>query len=265
MNVLITGAASGMGAEAARIFTGHGHSVYSVDARYVLERERFTPFTADIRDEDALTAISSALAGTQLDAIICCAGIHDMMSFVETDLSRFKTLMDIDLMGTANAVKAFYPLLKADGRVIIVTSEVAYLDPMPFNGGYSVAKTALECYAQALRQELNLLNHMVITLRFGAVDTPLSRGATDKTALLADETHLYRRQAASFVRIAKRFMGTPLAPEKAAAVIYKAATAPHPRLIYKKHRNIGLVLMNLMPKRAQLWLIKTLLNQEDKV
>ena len=52
----------------------------------------------------------------------------------------------------------FNKLLKENGRIIITTSEVAPLAPMPFNGIYNVTKTALDSYSQALRQELNLIN-----------------------------------------------------------------------------------------------------------
>ena len=155
--------------------------------------------------------------------------------------------------------RIFHSLLVAKGRVVIVTSEVAALDPMPFNGLYSTAKTALDTYAQALRQELNLLGQKVITVRPGAVQTPLCAGSVSATKDLAQTTRLYQKQAKNFSRIAAKFMGKPIMPEALAAVIYRAATAKRPKLIYKKHCNPGLVLLSLLPKRWQCAVIKALL------
>jgi len=147
---------------------------------------------------------------------------------------------------------------------VIVTSEVASLDPMPFNGLYNVSKTALDCYAQALRQELNLIGQIVITVRPGAIKTPLCYGSLTDTEALASSTELYKSQASRFLGLTKAFMGKPLEPKKLSKLIYKATVKKHPRLIYKKHRNPGLVLLDLMPKRLQCFIIKSLLNRKIK-
>ena len=150
--------------------------------------------------------------------------------------------------------------MAADGRIIIVTSEVASLDPMPFNGLYNVTKSALDTYAQALRQELNLIGQKVVTVRPGAVATPLSSRSMEATRELANTTVLYQKQAKNFAGLAARFMGTPIKPDTLAALIYKATAAKKPKLIYQKHRSPGLVLLNILPKRLQCALIKLLLN-----
>ena len=261
MNVLITGAASGIGKATRDLFLRQGHSVFSIDVKPIEAKEGLCPFTADITDEEALLSVFEALRQKQVrfQAIVNLAGVHDMLSFAETDTGRFRRLINVNLMGPICVNKVFHPLLDEKGRVVLITSEVACLDPMPFNGGYTVTKTALDCYAQALRQELNLLGQKVITVRPGAVKTELCLSSISATQRLADETVLYKKQAARFVRIAKRFMGTPAAPEKIAKLIYRASTVRRPRLLYKKHLNPGLILMNLLPKRAQLRLIKTIL------
>ena len=48
-------------------------------------------------------------------------------------------------------------------------------------------------------------------------------------------------------------------PQALAALIYKATTAKRPRLIYSKHQNLGLVLLNALPKRVQCAVIQLLL------
>lgn len=261
LNLLVTGAASGIGQAAADHFIECGHTVYGIDISETEDRERYHGFAADITDEVALRRISTHLRenNIRLDAILNIAGVHMMASLVESDCTAIKKIVDINLCGTMLVNRIFHEHLAQRGRIIIITSEVAGFDPMPFNGLYNVTKTALDSYAQALRQELNLIGQRVITIRPGAVKTPLCDTSVKATQQLADTTVLYRKQAGRFAGIAAMFMGTPIRPEALADLIYKATLSKHPRLIYQKHRNIGLVLLSLLPKRLQCAVIRLLL------
>lgn len=261
MNLLITGAASGIGQSVAKHFTECGHTVYGIDLINTEKRNCYHCFAADITDEASLQSVRKYLLenNIMLDAILNIAGIHMMASLVESDYDRMKKVIDVNLSGTVLVNRVFYDRLAENGRIIIVTSEVASFDPMPFNGLYNVTKTALDAYAQALRQELNLLGKKVITIRPGAVETNLSAESMKATQELADTTVLYRTHAWNFARLAAKFMGKPIKAEIMAALIYKATTAKRPKLIYRKHQNIGLVLLNALPKRTQCAVIKLLL------
>lgn len=262
MNVLITGAASGIGKAVVKRFVEQGHTVYGIDLTKTESSGNYYGFAADITHGDALEAIKKHFLENNitLDAILNIAGIHRMASLVESDYSAMKKVVEVNLSGTMLVNRVFYDRLAESGRIIIVTSEVAAFDPMPFNGLYNVTKTALDTYAQALRQELHLLGQKVITIRPGAVETDLSSASMKATQELADTTVLYRKQAKNFAGLAAKFMGRPMKPQVLAALIYKATTAKHPKLIYSKHRNVGLVLLNVLPKRTQCAVIKFLLH-----
>ena len=264
MHILITGVASGIGRAAAAYFLGKGHTVYGIDRSPAPGGENLRTFVADITDQAELLSVARQLSGEKikLDVILNVAGIHIMTSLVEGDWARMRKTVDVNLTGTMLVNRVFHPLLREKGRILMVTSEVAGFDPVPFNGLYSVTKTALEAYAQALRQELNLLGQKVVTVRPGAVETPLSTGSVQATQALAESTVLYKDQARRFTRIANAFMGKPISPEKLAALIYKAATARHPRLSYSKNANLGLVLLSWLPKSWQCAIIKWLLNSK---
>ena len=261
MNVLITGVASGIGRAVADQFLSRGHVVYGIDRLPAAEQERLFCCVADITDENSLHQVAQQLQkqGVVLDAIINIAGKHIMASLVESDFQKMKQVIDINLCGTMLVNRVFHPYLSKKGRIVIVTSEVAAFDPMPFNGLYNVSKTALDCYAQALRQELNLIGQKVVTVRPGAVETPLSAGSVKATADLAESTVLYRHQAKRFSTLASKFMGKPMKASALAVLIYRASVAQRPKLIYQKHRNPGLVMLNWLPKRAQCAIIKWLL------
>lgn len=261
MNLLITGTASGIGQAVANHFIERGHIIYGIDVVKTVERENFHGFVADITEENSLQGIKEFFLENEikLDAILNIAGVHLMASLVESDYVKMKKVVDINLSGTVLVNRVFHECLAEHGRIIIVTSEVASFDPMPFNGLYNATKTALDSYAQALRQELNLIGQKVVTIRPGAVKTPLSCASMKATQDLANTTVLYKKQAKNFAGLAAKFMGTPIKPELLASLIYKATTSKYPKLIYKKHQNLGLVLLNILPKRMQCAVIKFLL------
>ena len=263
LHILVTGAASGIGRAACELLIKNGHAVYAVDLSPITDLGAEACFTADVTDTARLTEIAAELRSRAVcfDAILTVAGVHAMASLVEDDINKSARLIDINLIGTMRTVSAFHPLLGARGRVVILTSEVGTLDPLPFNGLYTVSKCALESYAQALRQELNLIGQRVVTVRPGAIETPLAGGSIQATEALAERTVLYRKQAARFSGIAKRFMGKPISPARLAKVIERAIVAKHPRLAYNKHRSAGLLLLNMLPKRMQCGIIRLLLGR----
>ena len=262
MNILVSGAASGIGMAFVRALLEKGHKVFAVDV-LPIDRADVRSFVADVRSEEDMAEIYAALEtdGVVLDAIVNVAGVHTMASLVESDFAQMKRVIDVNLLGAMLFNKTFHPLLSKQGRIVIVSSEVAPLDPMPFNGLYSLSKTALDSYAQALRQELNLIGQKVVTVRPGAIETPLCRSSLSATETLASETRLYSSQADRFLGLTKRFMGKPMSADRFAKILVKATVKKHPRLIYKKHHNPGLVLLSILPKRLQCALIKLLLNR----
>ena len=264
MNILITGAASGIGNAAAVHFAKMGHKVYAWDRQDFSSTDEIEVYQADITNEDSLITVKDSLAskGVTFDVIICVAGIHTMAALVESDFSKMRKVIDVNLIGTMLTCRVFHSLLSNTGRVIIVTSEVATYSPMPFNGLYNVSKTALDSYADALRQELNLLGQRVITIRPGAIETPLANASLTATEALAESTVLYKSQAKHFVSLVSKFTGTPMKPEVIAKLIYKASVKKKTKFAYSKNRNPGLVMLSLLPKRVQCFVIKLLLKRK---
>ena len=93
----------------------------------------------------------------------------------------------------------------------------------------------------------------------GAIETPLQEGSLKATSDLSDNTVLYKEQSKKFLKITKKFMGKPLKADKLAKKIYKITIKKRNKLSYKVHRNPGLVLLNLLPKRLQCGIIKCIL------
>ena len=165
-NYFITGANGGMGAAIRRALLQAGHHVWGID-----RRPAAGVISADITNPTELQAAFErvrAEAG-KLDGIIHTAGVYDLNSLVEMPEEDFIRDFQVNLFGMFRVNRLFLPLLKEHRRIVIVSSELAPLHPLPFTGIYAITKTAVEQYAAALRMEVQLLGHQVIVIRPGAV------------------------------------------------------------------------------------------------
>ena len=264
MKVLITGAASGLGRAAAAFFSQNGASVYALDRQPIPQMEGLVPFSADITSESSLLSVFERLRAdsVQLDAIINFAGMIFIDNFLEVEESNLQKIFDVNLLGAMRVNKIFFPLLRKNGRILITTSEVAPLDPLPFNGIYSTTKTALDCYAQALRQEAGLLGYRVITVRPGAFHTPLAGGSIPSMHAMTQRSRYFGGQGERFETLMRKFTGKLQDPEVLAKKIYRIVNLRHPKNIYTVHSNPGLRLLALLPKGLQVRVVRLLVGRK---
>ncbi len=258
---LVTGARGGMGTALCRALVRDGHEVWALDRAPGVESEGHHCLTADVtlasELEQARERVRKQAGG--LDGIICAAGVYDLDSLLEMPEERFIRDFDVNLFGGFRVNQVFLPLLNPGGRIVMVSSELAPLDPLPFTGIYAVTKAAVEKYAQALRMEAQTLGHPVIVVRPGAVDTPMLPASSACLNRFCESTRLYKFSAERFRRIVERVEVRKVKPEKVAEVITRALTAKRPRLVYTVNRNPLLLIMNALPQRAQLWIIRKIL------
>ena len=260
-NYLVTGAGGGMGSAVCRMLAGEGHRVWGIDRIPARPGANWTQLTADITDTGALRAIRERLDAedVRLDGIVHAAGVYDLNALLEMPEADFIRDFDVNLFGMFRVNRTFAPLLRGGGRIVMISSELAPLHPLPFTGVYAVTKAAVERYAEALRMEAQLLGHSVIVVRPGAVRTDMLPASTEKLERFVGNTKLYHCNAARFKRIVDRVEARSVPPERIAEVIHRALTAKRPRLAYSVNRNPLLLLLNALPRRAQLWIIRRIL------
>ena len=260
-NVLITGACGGMGKATARLFKEQGYRVLALDKKADLSEKGITCIPTDVTSEESVKNAFSEVNGTtdSLDAIIHFAGIYDLFSLVEADTEVFDRILGINLRGAFLVNKTFLPLLKKNSRVLIITSELAPLDPLPFTGIYAVTKAALDKYAYALAMELQLLGIRVSVLRAGAVKTDMLGASTTALDRFCEKTELYTCNAKRFKSIVDRVEARSVKPERIAKKCLGIIKKRRPAFAYSVNRNPLLILLNLMPKRMQLLIIKLIL------
>ena len=260
-NVLITGAYGGMGRATARLLSSQGIKVFALDKRVDKEEENIIPIEADITSEESINcALENVKTHTSsLDAIIHFAGIYMLDSLVEMESKDFKKIFDVNFYGVYLINKVFLPLLYEGSRILITTSELAPLDPLPFTGVYAISKGALDKYAYSLRMELQLLKIKVSVLRTGAVDTGMLGASTDALDRFCEKTKLYDCNAKRFKKIVNSVEARSVKPEKIAKKANKILKKKNPKFAFNINRNPLLLLLNILPKRTQLWAIRQIL------
>ena len=260
-NVLITGAYGGMGRATARLLSSQGIKVFALDKRVDKEEENIIPIEADITSEESINcALENVKTHTSsLDAIIHFAGIYMLDSLVEMESKDFKKIFDVNFYGVYLINKVFLPLLYEGSRILITTSELAPLDPLPFTGVYAISKGALDKYAYSLRMELQLLKIKVSVLRAGAVDTGMLGASTDALDRFCEKTKLYDCNAKRFKKIVNSVEARSVKPEKIAKKANKILKKKNPKFAFSINRNPLLLLLNILPKRTQLWAIRQIL------
>ncbi|MGM9666287.1 MAG: SDR family NAD(P)-dependent oxidoreductase, partial [Eubacteriales bacterium] len=194
-----------------------------------------------------------------LFAIIHFAGIYLLDSLVEIDNDAYRRAFDVNFFGAFLINKTFLPLLKKGSKIIITTSELAPLDPLPFTGIYAVTKGALDKYAYSLRMELQLLGISVSVIRAGAVDTGMLGASTDALDRFCDKTELYSCNAKRFKKIVNNVEARHIPPEKIGKKALKILNKKNPKFAYPINRNPLLLLLNALPKRLQLFAIRQVL------
>ena len=264
-SILVTGAYGGMGRATVKALTERGFRVFALDRTVGDEEENVIPVKADITDESSVkNAFGQICQMTDgLFAIIHFAGVYMLDSLVEMDSEDFERIFKINLGGVYLVNRTFVPLLKSGSRIVITTSELAPLDPLPFTGVYAVSKAALDKYAYSLCMELQLKGIKVSVLRAGAVSTDMLGVSTDALDRFCHTTELYTCNAERFKRIVDSVEARSIAPSRIAEKTVRILAKRNPRFAYSINRNPLLLMLNALPKRLQLWIIKLVLKTKQ--
>ena len=151
--VIITGAASGIGAATVKELRARGAQVVGLD----LEASDDDGILAcDVRDQEAVDrAVSAAIErlGGGVDVLVNCAGIGVPQSAGARPDEGALAVIDVNLLGPWRVTGAAIEALRASrGRVVNVASGLAFLT-VPFATAYCMSKRGLVAYSDALRAE----------------------------------------------------------------------------------------------------------------
>ncbi|MBI5340193.1 MAG: mycofactocin-coupled SDR family oxidoreductase [Mycolicibacterium rufum] len=193
--VLITGAARGMGRSHAVRLSQEGADLILVDicdslpaVEYPLatgeelaetvrlveaQGRRAVAYVVDVRDEQALSAAVDDGVGKLggLDASVANAGVLTSGSWDTTTAEQWRTVVDVNLIGTWNTCRSAIPHLVERGGSLINISSAAAIKGSPLHTPYTASKAGVVGMSRALANELAAVNIRVNTVHPTGVPT----------------------------------------------------------------------------------------------
>ena len=174
--VIVTGAASGIGAATADELRRRGAEVIGLD----VNADGEGLILCDVRDQASVdAAVAEAIERLGgLDVLINNAGLATPQSAGLPPDERAHAVIDVNLMGPWRVTSAALPALRESrGRVVNVASGMAFV-ALPFAGAYAMSKHGVVAYSGALRLEFGD-EISVTTVYPGVIETPIHRDSEE--------------------------------------------------------------------------------------
>jgi len=184
-SIFITGAASGMGLETARLFAAKGWFIGACDVNAgglaALEQELGSANclvqTLDVTNRTAFAAAMAAFGaatGGTMDILFNNAGIGRGGAFVDQPWEDVMAVVNVNLIAVLSGIQLGFPLLKATPNALcFTTSSSSATFGMGGIAVYSATKHAVKGLTEALSVEFKRHGVRVADTLPGAIDTPL--------------------------------------------------------------------------------------------
>ncbi|AGI23949.1 SDR family oxidoreductase [Pseudomonas sp. MT3] len=192
--ILISGAASGIGAATARLFHRRGWKVGLIDlnaeplAALAEELDGAWQRALDVTDAEAVTTALREFAeanGEGLRLLFNCAGILRFGRFEDISLADHQRIIAINVQGVLNCCYAALPLLKrTPGAQVLNMGSASGLYGVPQMASYSASKFAVRGLTEALELEWREHGIRVADLMPPFVRTPMVASQTVEPPVL---------------------------------------------------------------------------------
>lgn len=238
MNILITGASSGLGAEMARQFAGRGHDLAlcarradrldalrdEILARHPDRRVVVRPL--DVDDHDAVFVVFRELA-TELDGldrVIVNAGLGKGAAVGTGRFDANKQTITTNLVSGLAQCEAAMEHFRATGRGhLVVVSSVSAVRGLPRTmTAYAASKAGIATVAEGIRAEMIGSPIKVTTLFPGYIESEMNERVAQRTPLTASTTDGVRAMVRAIEREVAQAVVPPWPWRPLAAVLRRA-------------------------------------------
>jgi len=180
--VLITGAASGIGAATALEVLAHGGVPVLVDCdaeplAHMAQRcgSQTLHWVADVTQLEAMQEVvdKTLFKLGRIDIVFANAGVAAFGPMAYIDPGAWKRCFEVNVFGVFNTIRAALPaIMKQGGYVLINASSSSFAHP-PVMSAYAASKSAVEAMGNSLRIEMAAHGVGVGVVHAGWVRTPL--------------------------------------------------------------------------------------------
>lgn len=243
--VVVTGAASGIGAAICRRFAAAGAKIalLDMDAAGVSAAAAGLQGTGaealglecdvahEVQCAAAVDAVIERFGG--VDLLVNNAGITQRSAFVDTQISVYRKVMEVNFYGSLNCTRAAIDsLIERQGSIIVIES-LAGLTPLLGRTGYCASKHALHGFFTSLRAELRGSGVHIMLVCPGFVNTNL------QTRALGGDGRVTAHP--------QSVVGKPASAEKVAEAIYKGALSKRHLLVLTRVGKLAYWISRLAP------------------
>ena len=259
--VLITGASSGIGYEAAQRLARHGCKVYAaarrVELMEPLRKEGIVPVRLDVCDEASMRqCVDTVLqAEGRIDVLVNNAGYGYFGAVENVSDAEARRQLEVNVFGLAAMCRLVIPHMRKQGSGRIVnTSSIAGLVVLPFGGWYHVSKYSVEALSDALRMELRPFGIKVSMIEPGGIKTDWGLIAADHLKNSSQGTAYEDAALPEADLLRKAYSGNYLTkPTKVARAIERATLSRRPRTRYRLGRFSSLAVWTHRLLPAHWW------------
>ena len=221
-NVIITGAANGVGKAIAKLLKDE--NLILLDTDEINLKELATNinseyYICDVSDDRQILNVVSEISTKyeKIDCLINCAGMWISGDMSKTDepifkemnsLSRIKKVIDTNVFGVVAMIKSVFPIMKKQGygQIININSQSGVMCEPPFPV-YNASKTGSNAFRKAIQNDLAQNNIKITDVCPGLIQTDFYKRANNE--------------------LPENIMNTGLTPEDVANTVKYVFDLPH--------------------------------------
>lgn len=242
--ILLTGASSGIGFDAAKVLAQQGHKIYAAARRVELMEQLkeygIVPMYMDVTEDESMQkGVEQIIAAEgRIDVLINNAGFGYFGAIENVSMDEARRQIEVNVFGLARLCQLVIPHMRQQKSGLIVnTSSIAGKIVLPFGGWYHVSKFSVEALSDALRMELKPFGIKVSMIEPGGIGTDwgviAARHLKESSVGTPYEKAALNESALMNVAYSGKYLSSPRVITRA---ISKAVNSRRPRARYRTGR-----------------------------
>ncbi len=214
-NVIITGAANGVGKAIAQLLRNENLILLDIDETNLKELSlnvNSKYYLCDVSDDEQMLNVINDIRQNYetIDCLINCAGMWisgDMSKTEEpiynemNNLSRIKKVIDTNVFGVIGMIKSIFPIMKKQGygQIININSQSGVMCEPPFPI-YNATKQSTNAFRKAIQNDLSQNNIKITDVCPGLIQTDFYKRANNELPSNVMNTGLTPEDVANTVK-----------------------------------------------------------------